>query len=195
MKDSEINNLAEKAKNDSEAFGVLYDYLYTRLFNYTYRRVINKQLTEDILSNAFFKALKKLDQYDENKGAFRNWIYRIVINEIQDSYRKKSKYIFIPPEDLEYIFEYQNEDPTERLEDELDGYSQFQIVNKAILQLKPIYQDLLHLKYFEEFSNKEIAETVDIPEGRVRVYLHRAQVELKKILESDAVNFLEEINE
>jgi RNA polymerase sigma factor (sigma-70 family) len=59
--------------------------------------------------------------------------------------------------------------------------------------LKPIYQDIIHLRYFEELSYDEISEVLNKNESTIRVYSKRAKEELKSILEKDAFNFLESI--
>jgi RNA polymerase sigma-70 factor (ECF subfamily) len=58
-------------------------------------------------------------------------------------------------------------------------------------QLKPIYQDILHLRYFEEMSFKEISEILNKNEVTVRVYSTRALEKLKIVLEKDAYIFKE----
>ena len=54
-----------------------------------------------------------------------------------------------------------------------------------IFQRNLHHRTVIILKYFSEFSIKEIAYTMNSPEGTIKVYLSRARDELKKILKED----------
>ena len=58
-------------------------------------------------------------------------------------------------------------------------------INSAIEQLSEKYRTVIYLKYFSEFTIKEIAFAMDAPEGSVKAYLSRAREELKRILKED----------
>jgi RNA polymerase sigma-70 factor (ECF subfamily) len=197
MQKAELKYLIEQtqAKN-SEAFGRIYDFYYPKLVNYIYRRVLNVELTGDIAANTFFKILENISKFTWNKsenelkmGGFEAWMYRIATNEINLYYRKQNKYEFAIDEKLEIYF--QDYDLHEQsVEEELICKEEFLVLNKAIKKLKPIYQDILHLKYFEDLSYKDISHTLKRNESTVRVYLQRALEELKLLLEADAKEFL-----
>jgi len=55
--------LVERAKNDAEAFGELYDQYYSKIFGYVLRRTASIDIAQDITSEVFFKALKNLGQF------------------------------------------------------------------------------------------------------------------------------------
>ena len=56
------------------------------------------------------------------------------------------------------------------------------ILRKIVDQLKPMYRDLVRLRYFKELSYEEIAEALDAPIGTVKAQLHRSREQLFKIL-------------
>ncbi len=58
-------------------------------------------------------------------------------------------------------------------------------VEKAILSLKKNERTAIYLFYYENLSAKEIAQTLNLTEGNVRVILHRAKKQLKEILKED----------
>lgn len=172
---------------DMQAFAIVYDLYYQRITNYIYARVLNPDISQDIVSNVFFKALEAIPKFKwKNKESFNGWIYRIATNEINLYFRKNNRYKFVPQESLETFFEdTSTELPHEELEQKLTQNSQYMIIQTAIRQLKPIYQTLLHLHYFEELSHKEISYTLKKNESTTRVYLHRAIKALTKILQQD----------
>jgi RNA polymerase sigma-70 factor (ECF subfamily) len=75
------------------------------------------------------------------------------------------------------------------IEKKVDNDKYLIILSKAIKELKPIYQDILHLRYFEEMPYNEISEILNKNESTVRVYAKRAIEELERVLKKDAINF------
>ncbi len=60
-------------------------------------------------------------------------------------------------------------------------------INTAVTRLPEKYRTVIILKYFNEFSIKEIADIMDAPEGSVKAYLSRARNELRRILKEDYI--------
>jgi RNA polymerase sigma-70 factor (ECF subfamily) len=55
-------------------------------------------------------------------------------------------------------------------------------IERAVAQLRPAYRTCILLRYVEERSYEEIAETLDLPIGTVKTHLHRARLELQTLL-------------
>ena len=72
--------LVERAKNDTEAFGKLYDRHYSQIFGYVLRRTASIEIAQDVTSEVFFKALKNLGQFHWRGTPFPSWLYRIAVN-------------------------------------------------------------------------------------------------------------------
>jgi RNA polymerase sigma-70 factor (ECF subfamily) len=193
--DTDVKELVERAQNkDREAFGRLFDLYYDKVLNYVFRRVLNTEYAKDITSNTFLKALKNLDQFEWRNGpfSFSGWIFKIATNEVNQYFRKQNRYkLTIDDPDFKELGD--NNKVVEEIEKKIDNDKHLLILNKAIKQLKPIYQDILHLKYFEEMSYEEISQVLNKNESTIRVYSKRAKEELKIILESNASEFLANI--
>jgi len=117
------------------------------------------------------------------------WIFKIATNEINQYFRKQNRYKLII-DDPEIRFNLKDESNLSlEIEKKIDNDKYLIILSKAIKELKPIYQDILHLRYFEEMPYNEISEVLKKNESTVRVYARRAIEELEKVLEKDAVNF------
>jgi RNA polymerase sigma-70 factor (ECF subfamily) len=190
--DTDVKELVERAQNkDRDAFGSLFDLYYDKVLNYTFRRVLNTEYAKDITSNTFLKALKNLDQFEWRNGpfSFSGWIFKIATNEVNQYFRKQNRYkLTIDDPDFKELGD--NNKIAEEIEKKIDNDKHLLILNKAIKQLKPIYQDILHLKYFEEMSYEEISQVLQKNESTIRVYSKRAKEELRIILEKDASEFL-----
>jgi RNA polymerase sigma-70 factor (ECF subfamily) len=80
--------LVERAKNNTEAFGELYDRYYSQIFGYVLKRTASIEVTQDVTSEVFFKALKNLRQFRWRGVPFSSWLYRIATNEIANYFTK-----------------------------------------------------------------------------------------------------------
>lgn len=193
--DTDIEELVKRAKDkDREAFGELFDLYYDKVLKYVFRRVLSAEYAKDITSNTFLKVLKNLDQFEWRNGpfSFSGWIFKIATNEVNQYFRKQNRYkLTIDDPDFKELGDENKE--AEEIEKKIDNDKYLLILNKAINQLKPIYQDILHLKYFEDMSYEEISQVLNKNESTVRVYSKRAKEELRIILEADASKFLENI--
>ena len=190
--DTDIEILVKRAQEkDKEAFTKLFDLYYDKVLNYVFRRVLNAEYAKDITSNTFLKVLNNLNQFEWRNGpfSFSGWIFKIATNEVNQYFRKQNRYKLTI--DDPYFKELGDDNKlAEEIEKKIDNDKYLLILNKAIKQLKPIYQDILHLKYFEDMSYEEISQVLNKNESTIRVYSKRAKEELKSILEVDASNFL-----
>jgi RNA polymerase sigma-70 factor (ECF subfamily) len=193
--DTDIEILVKRAQEkDKAAFSELFDLYYDKVLNYVFRRVLNTEYAKDITSNTFLKVLKNLDQFEWRNGpfSFSGWIFKIATNEVNQYFRKQNRYrLTIDDPDFKELGD--DNKVAEEIEKKIDNDKYLLILNKAIKQLKPIYQDILHLKYFEDMSYQEISQVLQKNESTIRVYSQRAKEELRAILEVDASNFLENI--
>ncbi len=196
MEPEQIKELVEKAQNkDREAFGRLFDFYYEKVLNYVFRRTLDVEYSKDITSNVFLKMLKGLDGFEWRSGpfSFSAWVFRIAGNEISQYFRKQNRYRLIL-DDKDNVFEAGDDNKAaEEIERKIDNDKYLLILNKAIRQLKPVYQDIIHLRYFEDMSYEEISGIINKNESTIRVYCKRAKEELKNLLEEDASKFLENI--
>ena len=84
----EEKELIKKAQKDPEIFSQLYDRYYPQIFGYVLKRVANLEVAQDITSETFFKALRKLWQFRWQNISFSAWLYRIANNEIANYSRE-----------------------------------------------------------------------------------------------------------
>jgi len=184
-----IKELVSRAqKKDKEAFAELFDLYYKKVLNYVFRRTLDVDCSKDITSNTFIKILKNLDGFEWRSGpfSFSAWVFRIAGNEINQYFRLQNRY------QTSISFELGDDNKAaEEIEKKIDNDKHLMVLNKAIRQLKPIYQEIINLRYFEEMSYQEISEIMEKNESTVRVYCQRAREDLERILKADAFNFLE----
>lgn len=172
--------IIEKAKSDPEAFGRLFDKFYRPIFNYTLRRTSDIEAAKDITSLTFFKALKNLGKFRWQNVSFSAWLYRIATNEINNFYRKKKNRIRVSLEKIPELQSGDSADGDYRLaEAELESKRDFKRLHEHIKKLRPAYQTVISLRFFEKKKISEICAITGKGQGTVKSRLHRALKELK----------------
>ena len=94
--------LITAAKKNPQRFDVIYDKYFLAIYKYILVRVENKNMTDEIVSKVFAKALYKLHQYKFKGLPFSSWLYRIAYNEMNDAFRrnKAQRTVQVPLEHL-----------------------------------------------------------------------------------------------
>ena len=162
-------SLVEKAKNDGNAFGKLYDQYFPKIFRYVSWRVGSRADTEDLVSDIFFKVINNIISFKWQKGAtFSSWVFRIAHNTVADYARTKHKRDYINIDDLPEI---QSDIITP--DDDLDRQRLFKELYQMIKELPERQADVITMRFFTGMKNKEIAQLLDISEKTVASSLCR----------------------
>jgi len=183
MKLNEEKKLIKEAKKNPEVFGKLYEKYYPQIFGYVLKRTANLEITQDITSETFFKALKKLWQFRWRNIPISSWLYRIANNEIANFYRKK-KLKLIPLEKIpEPIALSSPSLEILKAEEELKKHQDFLKIQEKISRLEIKYQEVITLRFFEKKQIKEIAQILGKKEGTIKSLLSRGLEKLRKLME------------
>lgn len=180
---SQEKDIIKEAKRNPEVFGLLYDKYYQPVFRYILRRTANIELTKDLTSETFFKALKNLARFRWKNIPFSAWLYRIATNEVNGFYRKQKKFTKIGLSNLSEISDINNlEQEIRAVEEEIERKKEFIKVHQKISKLKPFYQTVITLRFFEKKKISEISQILGKAEGTIKSQIHRALKELKKMM-------------
>lgn len=174
--------LIEQACSDRAAFARLYRMHYERVFRYCCRRLFNRHAAEDVTSEVFFRVMRTISTFDGNSNGFRNWLYRIATNAVND-YLKMAKRqadtIKIAAQENGSGRAFASESDSELQKKNL-------AVKQAILGLKPKYQTVITLRFFEKMKLIEIAEILGQNPATIRSQLARGLSKLRKELRTAA---------
>lgn len=179
---SEISRQIQDAKKKKQsAFKFLLDHYWNTVYGYQLKQVKNEHEAEDISIETFAKAFDKIDTYNENYN-FSTWLIAISKNIQIDRFRKKKSSVHSQTTDTskERIQRIPDHSPT--AEDELIQEQNLAELLNYIKQLKPNYQKVIQLRYFQEMSYNEIAETLDESLNTIKVRLLRARKLLAEII-------------
>ena len=180
--DSAVINAA--LTGDEAAYKKITDRYRGPLFHLMYKMVHNREEAEDLVQEAFIKAFRALDTFNE-EFAFSTWLYKIAVNNCIDFLRKKRLQTYsydkpISAKDGELHREYADKDVS--TDKEILSTEKTAIINTAIDELPEKYRTAIVLRHQEELAYEEIAEMLDIPLGTVKARIFRAREMLKRKL-------------
>ncbi|WP_396182823.1 RNA polymerase sigma factor [Flavobacterium sp.] len=178
----EIKKIIEKAINgDQVAFTSLLDMYWNEVYGFMLKRTENETDSEDITIETFSKAFDKIASYN-SEFQFNTWLIAIAKNVHIDMLRKKKSTLFV---DMNYEKDFQAynvADTTPSAEDKLITEQNLSRLLAYIKELKPHYQEVIQLRYFQELSYQEIAEHLNEPLNNVKIKLLRAKKLLAEII-------------
>lgn len=186
MQQYDEKELIERAKTDPQSFGLLYEMNYDKILNYVLRRTANAEVSYDITSETFFKALKNIRSFTWQNVPFSAWLYKIAINEIA-AFHRKGKFISSSLNELsDNGFEPASSQDLEQemieAQEEVDRHEKYLIVREKIESLPQKYSEVLSLRFFGEKQISEIAQILSKSEGTIKSLLHRGLEKIKKDL-------------
>jgi len=169
--------LIEKAKTNDQAFEILYNQYFPKIYGFVIKRTGAREAAEDIVSMVFMDAFTHLDKYEHRNFTFGAWLYKIATNKLIDHYRREGKRKTVALED----------NLADSLPDEAQGQEvsvdlklSCKTVSAVLAELPEKYQKILYLKFFSELSNNEIALALEISVNNAGVLLYRALQKFKK---------------
>lgn len=178
-----ISKIIQNAKSGQQlAFSNLLDTFWNDVYSFQLLRTKNELEAEDITIETFSKAFDKINSYKE-EFVFKTWLITISKNLHIDLLRKQKR----SPENN--IFSYQNTtgesevlDSTPSAEDQLIQQQNLADLLTEIKKLKPAYQKVINLRYFNEMSYAEMALELGEPVNNIKVKALRARKLLSELI-------------
>ena len=159
------------------------------VFSLLYRMVRDRGLAEDLAQETFIKVLNGIRSY-RPEFKFSSWIFKIANNAAIDHLRRKT----LDTLSLDGSPMASSADEVDATTLQVDSRAESPLaevesrelgtaIERAIARLRPEYRSCILLRHVEGYSYEEIAETLDLPLGTVKTYIHRARNELRGYLE------------
>ena len=163
----------------------LYEEEYEKLYSVAFRMTGNHHDAEDVLQNAFLKALKHLQQF-KGEAKLSTWLYRILVNEGNDNHIKIKKLPVVAiTQELgmsEADFFSKLESPNEPMESNLVIDEMREKCLTAFMRCLPKKQRAVFvLRTFLDLTLSEIAEVVETTENNAKVILYRARKNIQEL--------------
>jgi RNA polymerase sigma-70 factor (ECF subfamily) len=165
------------------AYSTLLDTFWNDVYGFQLLRKQNENDAEDISIQTFSKAFDKLDTYDP-AYEFRTWLITISKNLHVDMIRKRRRNVLENSDSGNHDAIKKVLDDAPSVEDKLITEQNLASLLQHIKALKPHYQEVINLRYFNEFSYADIASKLGEPVNNIKVKLLRAKKLLAEIITS-----------
>jgi RNA polymerase sigma-70 factor (ECF subfamily) len=175
----------EARAGSKQAFGRLVEAYQRPVYNLTYRMLGNAQEAEDAAQETFLRAYSRLKQFDPNHK-FSTWIFSIANHHCIDRLRKRhGGSVSIDDNPVLQNLEEETPQPEANV---LDAEASAQL--QALLnRLDPDYRMPLILRYWEDYSYEQIAETLELTVPAVKSRLFRARKQIAELYREVEVAF------
>ena len=168
--------------NTPEAYDILVKRYKDPLMNFVYRFVGDRDICTDVVQDTMIKFYLNKDSY-RSFAKFSTWIYTIAGNLAKNELKRRRRRI---------IFSIDNSDDerSPQIEDKMfiapdkaaDGEIRNEIIQKALLKVKPVYREVVILRDIQDLSYEEISEITGLAIGTVKSRINRGRAQLQKLL-------------
>ena len=164
----------QAVKGDQQAFSHLVNAYQRPVYNLTYRMLGNPHEAEDAAQEAFLRAYSRLNQYNP-QHKFSTWLFSIANHHCIDRLRKR-RATLVSIDDNPVLQNLEGNSPLP--ENQALVYERNAEMQSLVNQLEPQYRTPLILRYWEEYSYDEIAQTMELSIAAVKSRLFRARKQM-----------------
>lgn len=179
--------VTEYMAGQARSFDAIVDRYQSRLLNFIYRTVGDRERSEDLVQEVFIRVHRHLARFDRTKK-FSTWIYTIASNLAKNELRNRSRNPIVlfqtmkaGWDDEERPLEF--EDPQSRPDDLFRKRHVRSLVEQTVAQLPQHHREVFVLRELEGRSYEEIAEITHCNLGTVKSRLNRARSSFAEIIE------------
>jgi RNA polymerase sigma-70 factor (ECF subfamily) len=171
---------------DERAFGQIVSRYQTRLLNFIYRTIGDRERAEDLVQEVFIRVYRHLARFDQSKK-FSTWIYTIASNLAKNELRNRSRNPLVLFQTLTQGWEDEErplefEDPEARPDDQFRKRHLRELIDKFVAELPPHHREVFVLRELEGKSYEEIAEITSCNLGTVKSRLNRARTSFAQLI-------------
>ncbi|MDI3544834.1 MAG: hypothetical protein PWQ43_428 [Rikenellaceae bacterium] len=165
MSDEEL--VVAYRQGDQKCFQELYKRYQRKIFSYILVSVKNKEVTNDIFQEVFFKVINTIQSGNyREEGKFAQWIIRITHNAVIDHFRYQNKYATSPSNEDDdngnYVFDNISVNNYTSPEDILIKKENKVLIQQAVSTLSKKQQEVIYLRLNEDKCFREIANAQNI---------------------------------
>lgn len=177
MSPTEAEWLRQAQQKDEEAFTHLVETYQTPVYNLCYRMLGNATEAEDAAQETFWRAYQAIQRYDSTRS-FITWLLSIAAHYCIDLQRKRR----LPTIDLDLATDLDAPDPSPIPEKEVALRQDKEAMSQVLKKLNEQDRVVIVLRYWQEYSEDEIAKTLSLTVPAVKSRLHRARKQLAVLM-------------
>ncbi|CAN3981342.1 RNA polymerase ECF-type sigma factor [Kitasatospora purpeofusca] len=177
-----IMELVERAQaGESEAFGRLYDHYSDTVYRYIYYRVGSRATAEDLTSETFLRALRRIGTFTWQGRDFGAWLVTIARNLVADHFKSSRFRLEVTTGEMLDSNECERS-PEDSVLESLSNAA----LLEAVRRLNPQQQECVTLRFLQGLSVAETARIMGKNEGAIKTLQYRAVRTLARLLPPDA---------
>lgn len=134
-------------------------------------------LADDLAQDAILKSIEKVDMYDQSKGNFKSWLYRLTQNLCFDAVRSMNRMEMIPISSNVMESESSNKNV---------DLAELKKIRRAMKFLSERDRMLITYRFMFNLSGREMAQLSGIPENQINIYFQRAKLRLMELCKKAA---------
>lgn len=166
---------------DGQSLALLYDRYSAALFGIVRGMISDEELGREVLQDAFVKIWQNADKYDAAKGRLFTWMVQVTRRLAIDSIRSK---------------QFKTDRKTETLPDSVSNSDRLSEeaslkdigLRRVVNQLDEQHRSIITLLYFQDYTQKEVSEELNIPLGTVKTRTRKAMERLREILRNEGLS-------
>jgi len=166
-------NLIQKCQaGELNYFGGLYDTYIERIYRFVFYRTHDKEITEDITSQVFIKALENIKKFKLTNGNFSAWLYRIARNTIIDYWRTKKEHANVD--------DFWSLSSDENIDGQTADKYDLEQIKKYMQGFSAEQREILVMRIWDGLSYAEIATISGKKEGAVKMSVKRSLTKIQQ---------------
>ena len=185
--------IIERCKAGSErAFAEIVLRSQKKVFNIAYRMLGNSEEAKDLAQEVFISVFDSIKDLRE-EGKFDAWLTQITLNHCRNRWKYLKRRQYFNSDSLDDPVETGDGDVPRAVCDPSDNPETIyekkmieQLIRRGLQKLKEDQRELLVLRDLQGCSYEEMSGMLGLPEGTVKSKLHRARMDLKRVLERAA---------
>ena len=163
-------------RGDQQAFALLYEAHFDRIYRYVYLKIGDREEAEDMTQQVFLSALRSISSFKYQGTPFTAWLFRIAHNQIVDHFRRKTRRPVT--QEIDETVPSRAGGPESVTELRLD----IETVSLATQRLTAAQREVISLRFAGGLSIEETARAMGKKPGAIKALQHAAVLALRKLL-------------
>ena len=151
----------------------VYREYFPKVYNYVYYKLLDRDRSDDLVSEIFLRIFEKRDSYDVEKGTLSAWIFRVAHNAVVDDFRRRKEVFSLGGGEMDLPDDCDIQLAVIQSEERKELY-------RLLAGMTARERAILSMKYFADMTNRDIAAALDMNESTVSSAVWNAMRKLRE---------------